>query len=322
MKIGILGCGGIFETFINGVNAVPEASCVAVASRDLSRAQEFAKRFQIDTAYGSYLDLMKDEQVEAVYIASPHSHHYEHMQLCIEHGKHILCEKAFTVNATQAKSVLSMAKQQNLLVLEGMWTRFLPMAKTLKEVIDSNMVGEAKSMQLSICHNNIHNERVYSPALAGGTLLNLSVYALNFVSMFFGDVGAHIDGQALMTNTGVDAHNSITILYDTGRMATIHASSLSLSPGEAVIYCENGYISIPRGEKIQEIFVYDTKHQLVAEYKSQPLITGFEFQLRAMAKALAEGKLECAEMPHETTIHMMEQMDQLRKKWGLTYPCE
>lgn len=322
MRIGILGAGKVAQKMMKTVNAMVGIDCVAVASRDLTRATHFAEAFGVERAYGSYLELVEDRDVDVIYIATPHSHHYEHMQLCIQYKKHILCEKAFTVNATQAKSVLEQAKKKRLLVLEGMWTRFLPMAQTLREVILSQKVGDAMSMQMSICHNNLHNERVYSPALAGGTLLNLSVYALNFASMFFGDNIKSIQGTAMMTNTGVDGHNAINISYENGKMVTIHASSLSLSPGEAMIYCEQGYISIPRAEKLEEIFVFDAKHQLVERYKAPPMVTGFEYQLQAMKESLESGQLECGKMPHSATIAIMEQMDSLRKDWGLVYPCE
>lgn len=322
MRIGILGAGNVAKKMMKTINGMTGFECVAIASRSLDRAAEFAHEYDIEKFYGSYLELVEDREVDVVYIATPHSHHYEHMQLCIHYKKHILCEKAFTVNATQAKSVLDQAKKKNLLVMEGMWIRFLPMVDTLKEILREKPVGEPKSLQVSICHNNIHNERVYSPALGGGTLLNLTVYALNFASICFGDKVKSVEGFCEMTNTGVDGQNSVCIRYEDGKVATIHASSLVLSPGEAMIYCEKGYISIPRAEKLEEIFVYDSKHQLVQRYKAPPMITGFEYQLLAMKRALAERMSEVGRMNHDTTILMMEQMDSLRKDWNLTYPCE
>lgn len=322
MKIGILGAGNVAKKMLKTLEAMSGFECVAIASRSMDRGLTLAEAYGVEKVYGSYLELVEDREVEVVYIATPHSHHYEHMQLCIHYKKHILCEKAFTVNATQAKSVLELAKRSNLLVLEGMWTRFLPMVGTLQNILHEKPVGEAKSLQVSICHNNIFNERVYSPALAGGTLLNLTVYGLNFASICFGDKVKSVKGFCEMTNTGVDGQNSVCLTYENGKVATIHASSLVLSAGEAMIYCENGYISIPRAEKLEEIFIFDNKHQLVAQHKAPPMITGFEYQLLAMKRALAERQLEVGKMNHDTTIMIMEQMDSLRKDWDLSYPCE
>lgn len=324
MNIGILGAGKVAVKMMKTLQGMEgeDIHCVAVGARDLDRANAFAERHGVAQAHGSYQELVENPQVDVIYIATPHSHHYEQMKLCLAHGKHILCEKAFTVNAIQGEEILSMAKEKNLLVLEGMWTRFLPIATTLKKILADKKVGEAKSMHISICHNNIQNERVHQPSLAGGTLLNLTVYPLNFVDMFFGNQVKSLTGQATLSETGVDTQNAVQIVYENDFMVSIHASSLTLSAGEAMIYCEDGYISIPRAEKLQEILVYDTKHNLVESHESESLITGFEFQLRAMKKALEEGKLECEEMSHSDTLRILQQMDTLRRQWGLCYPCE
>lgn len=322
MKIGILGAGNVAKKMMRTLAELSEVRCVAVGARDSARGEAFAKEFQIPKAYGSYEELLSDEEVDVIYVATPHSHHYEHMKLCIQYNKHILCEKAFTVSARQAKEVLALAKEKNLLVVEGMWTRFLPMVQTLRDYVASEKIGKITSLHISMCHRNIQNERVYLPELAGGTLLNLGCYIINFTSMIFGDEVKKIDSSAVMTDTGVDAHNSITFTYEDGRVATMHASATSVSLGEAFLYGEKGYISIPNAERIEECFVYDDKGNLLETLKAEPFNTGFEYQVLAMKKALAQGKTQCSEMPHDTIILMMERMDEIRKQWGLVYPCE
>lgn len=322
MKIGILGPGTVATKMMKTLVGMDDISCVAVGSRSLERAEEFAKKHNIPDFFGSYEELVQCAKVDVIYVASPHSHHYEHMKLCIQHNKPILCEKAFTVNSKQAQEVLDLANQKNLLVVEGLWTRYLPMIPILKELIDSEIVGKATSLNVSMCHRNIQNERVYLPDLAGGTLLNLGVYLLNFASMLFGNDVKKIDSSAVMTESGVDEHNAITLTYHDGRVATLHGSSTSVCSREGMICCEKGYIRIPNGEKFTEILVYDNKHNIIQKLEAEPFVTGFEYQLRAVKRALEEGKTECLEMPQQTTLLMMAWMDEIREQWGLTFPCE
>lgn len=322
MKIGILGPGKVAQKMIKTLKAVDGVTCAAVGSRDLAKAKDFCAKYDIHKAYGSYEELVEDPKIDVIYVATPHSHHYEHMKLCIAHDKHILCEKAFTVNSKQAKEIFELAKEKNLLVVEGLWTRFLPMAAKLRDLVDSNIVGKATSMTISMCHPNIQNERVYRPELGGGTLLNLGVYTINFASMVFGDEVKTIHSSAVMTKSGVDAHNAITFTYKNGRVATMHVSSTSLSSREAMICCERGYIRIPNAEKIDEILVYDNKHKVIEKIEAEPFTTGFEYQVLSIQKAIEEGKTVCPEMPPSTTILMMERMDTIRGQWGLKFPCE
>lgn len=322
MKIGILGAGNVAGKMMRTLAEMEDITCLAVGSRHLERGQEFAKKYEIPLAYGSYEELLSNPDVDLVYIATPHSHHYEHMKLCLTYGKAILCEKAFTVNQKQAAEVLSLAKEKNIFVQEGLWTRFLPVIPELKALIDSEKLGKATSLTVTMCHKNIQNERVYLPDLAGGTLLNLGVYVLNFASMLFGDEVKTIHSSAVMTESGVDAHNAITLTYPDGRVATLHASSTSVCSREGMICCENGYIRIPNGEKFTEIIVYDSKHNVIDTITPETFHTGFEYQLKAAKKALEEGKLYCEEMTHENTLQIMGQMDEIRGQWGLTFPCE
>lgn len=322
MRIGILGPGKVAEKMMKTLVGMEEVTCVAVGSRSLERAEEFGKKHGISACYGSYEELLSDPSVDLIYIATPHSHHYEHMKLCISFGKNILCEKAFTVNGKQAKEVFDLAREKNLLVVEGLWTRFLPVIPKVVDLIGSERLGKATSLNISMCHRNIQNERVYLPDLAGGTLLNLGVYVINFASMIFGDDVSKIVSSAVMTDTGVDAFDSITFEYTDGRVATMHVSSTSVCSREAMICCEKGYIRIPNGEKLPEILIYDEKHHLIETIVAPEFVTGFEYQLLACKSALESGHLECPEMPWATSLLMMSRMDEIRSQWGMVFPCE
>lgn len=322
MNIGILAPGKVAEKMMKTLEAMDTIHCVAVGSRSLEKATTFCEKYNIKKAYGSYEELVKDPNVEVIYIASPPSHHYEHMLLALENNKNILCEKSFTVNQKQGKEVLELAKKKNLLVVEGLWTRFLPMVKKIKEIVDSERLGKATSLTVSMCHPNIHNPRVSSLELAGGTLLNLTVYMVHFATLFFGNDVKSINSSAVFNETGVDSHNAVTMTYEDGRVATLHGSSTSTCSREGMICCENGYIRIPNGEKFFEVLLYNQKHELMETLTAEPFVTGFEYQLLAMAQALKDGKKECEEVPHETTLLVMGWMDEMRAQWDYTFPCE
>ena len=170
MKMGILGSGGIAHTMANTVKEMKDVELYAVGSRTLENAEKFAAEFGISKAYGSYEELAADPEVDLVYVATPHSHHYPHVKLLLEHGKHVLCEKAFTVNANQARELFQMAEEKNLLLTEAIWTRYIPIQKTLNEVVNSGVIGKVHSLTANLCYLISGVERLKKPELEGGAL--------------------------------------------------------------------------------------------------------------------------------------------------------
>ena len=191
-----------------------------------------------------------------VYIATPHSHHYDHIKICLEHGKHVLCEKAFTVNERQAREVIALAEEKKLLLAEAIWTRYLPMRKVLEDVIASNVVGKPQMLTANLGYLISWKDRITKPELAGGALLDVGVYTLNFASMAFGDDIAQITGTAVLNENGVDLQNSITLVYKDGKMAVLNSSALGLSDRRGIIYCDNGYIETENVNNCEGIRVY------------------------------------------------------------------
>ena len=322
MKIGILGAGHIGGVMADTVNAMEKAEIYAVAARELSRAQEFAEKYGIHKAYGSYEEMVADPEVELVYIATPHSHHYEHARLCLEHGKAVLCEKAFTQNAKEAKAILELAKTKNLLITEAMWTRYMPMRKTLAELLKSGVIGEITSLYASLGYALAHIERMQEPSLAGGALLDLGIYPLNFAAMVFGSQIQSVTSTAVLTKKGVDASNSITLIYEDGKMAVLHSNFKAATDRRGMIYGSEGYIEIVNINNYEEFRVYDNTHRLLAAYPAPEHISGYEYEIEACIEALEHGWTECPAMPHRETLRMMELMDELRAKWGVRYPGE
>lgn len=329
IRIGILGAGNIAGTMARTLTGMvyagnKEVCRYAVAARDLARAEEFAGKNGFEKAYGSYEAMLKDPAVDLVYIATPHSHHYAQIKECIAHGKHVLCEKAFTVNAAQAREVLSLAEEKGLLLTEAIWTRYMPSMRQIKELIESGIIGKAYTLTANLSANLLHRKRMVDPALAGGVLLDEGVYVLTVASMLFGDDFETIDGTAVLDENGLDTQDSITLCYADGRMAVLNASMVSFGDRRFVVYGEKGCIISDSVNNPQVISIYDDSRSGIPVHNIlvPKQITGYEYEVEACIRAIREGKTACEEMPHEETIRMMEIMDGLREKWGIHYPCE
>ncbi len=322
MRIAILGAGNIGATMARTINGMEDAQCYAVASRDLIKAEEFAKQYGVEKAYGSYEEMLKDPLVDLVYVATPHSHHYEHMKLCIAHKKPILCEKAFTANEAQAREVFELARKEQVFVTEAIWTRFVPMRKMLDDILTSDMIGTPYMLTANLGYLISQKERIAEPALAGGALLDIGIYPLNFAMMAFNGEVDKILSTATISEKGVDEQDSMTILYQDGKMAVLHATTKALTDRMGIISGSKGYLVVENINNPEEIRVYNTNREEIAKYQAPKQITGYEYEVQASMKAIREGKLECEEMPHEESLLMLRYMDQMRACWGVKYPFE
>lgn len=322
MNIGILGAGNIASTMAKTLNSMKGVKCRAVASRDLARAKNFALEHRIQNAYGSYEELASDPAIDIIYIATPHSHHAEHAKLCIEHGKAVLCEKAFAKNAAEAKSVLDFAKEKNVLVTEAIWTRYMPSRKLIDEILVSSIIGKITSLSANLHYNIYHKERLVNPALAGGALLDVGIYTLNFALMHFGSEIERVESSAALTETGVDGTNSITLYYKDGRAAFLNSGMFSRSDRKGIFFGERGYIVVENINNPNSICVFDERDNLVKKVEVPPQISGYEYEVEETVAALSAKKIECDSMPHRETLRVMEIMDSLRKSWGVKFPGE
>lgn len=322
VKMGIMGAGNIASVMAATIRELDSVECHAVGARDLDRAKAFAKKYNFLKAFGSYEELVNDPEVEFIYIATPHSCHYEHIKLCLENGKHVLCEKAFTVNERQAAEVFAMAEQKGLLLTEAIWTRYMPMRKRLEDVLDSKIIGEPYMLTANLGYVVSDKERIASPCLGGGALLDLGVYTLNFASMVFGDDVKEIRGTAVKNEAGVDMQNSITLTYQDGKMAVLNSTAMGLSDRRGVIYGDKGFIEVLNINNCEEIRVYNLKRSLVAAYDRPEQISGYEYEVEACVYAVRRGETQCKQMPHEESLRMMRWMDELRRQWGIVFPGE
>lgn len=323
MKVGILGPGIIAQSMATAINGLDESvEAYAVASRDLDKAKAFAKEWGFQKAYGSYEEMLKDPELDLVYVATPHSHHFEHAKLCIEHGKAVLCEKSFTANSKQAKELLSLAKQKGVFITEAIWTRYMPSRKLIDDAVASGIIGEPTQIIADLSYSIEAKGRMTDPALAGGALLDLGVYPINFASMVFGDDIEDISGFCTYCDTGVDCQDSITMRYKDGRIAILSSSMKAATHRFGQITGTKGYIHCTNINNVEKIEIFNVDHELIKEIPVPAQINGYEYEVLACQRALAAGELECEEMPHSETIKIMELMDKLRADWGVKYPFE
>ncbi len=322
MKVGILGAGRIAVILAETMNKMPEVECYGVASRDLEKAKAFAKEHGFQHAFGSYEGMLADEEVELVYIATPHSHHYRHMKMCLESGKHVLCEKSFTVNEKQAEEIFRIAEEKKLLVTEAIWTRYMPSRKIINDLLDEKVVGDVRKMTANLNYPLLDKERIVKPELAGGALLDVGIYPLNFAYMHFGDQVREIKSAAQMTSAGVDGENGMILLYEDGRMAVLNSGIHGKSDSEGVFYGSTGCMVVENINNPESIKIYDTERNLVREIKVPEQISGYEYEITETISCIKEGKMECPSMPHAETLKMMRVMDGIRADWKMKYPDE
>lgn len=328
INIAVLGAGhiaGKMARTLSGMKARGNDtfSLYAVASREENRAQAFAKEHGFEKSYGSYEAMLKDPNVHLVYVATPHSHHYEHMKLCVAHGKHVLCEKAFTVNAGQAEEVISLAREKGLYMAEACWTRYQPSRKIVHDIISSGIIGAPKMVTANLALPNWEKPRIHKMELAGGALLDLGIYAITFASMVLGGKVKEIHSTAQMMDTGVDMQESITLIYEAGEMAVLCSAVTCAGDSRGVVYGTKGTLAVDNVTNPQAITVTphaEPKNERV--YGVPPQITGYEYEVEAAIEAIGKGQVECEDMPHAETIRMMRVMDELRAQWGLRYPFE
>lgn len=318
--MGFIGAGNISEKMAATISRMDCVRPYAVAARDADRAGAFAKRHGFARSYGSYPEMLEDPAVELVYVATPHSLHYEHVKMCLEHGKHVLCEKAFTANSVQAEEILSLAEGRKLLLTEAIWTRYMPFSRTIGDLLTSGIIGKVTALTANLGYDVKDIERMREPRLAGGALLDLSVYPLNFAFMCLGTGVDTITSTFIPSPSGVDAQNSITLAFANGAMAVLFSTMLNISDRQGVIYGSDGYMVVENINNPQSARLFDKDWRPGEVYRCPEQISGYEYEVESAVKAIGEGGIECPEMPHAETLRIMRMLDGIRAEWGMEFP--
>lgn len=314
MKLAILGAGNIAATMAKTVNEMDEVSLYAVAARDKERAEQFAAAYGVEKSFGSYEEMLEDDGIDLVYVTTPHSHHFDHAKLCIDHGRAVLCEKAFTWNAQQAKELLAYAKEKQVFITEAMWVRYMPSSVMLRTILDSGRIGKVIGLTANLGYSLMHVERMFRPELAGGALLDLGVYTLNFATWVLGDNFSDFTVAAVKHDTGVDKSEFINLIYPDGAVAGMFSTMEATTDRKGYIYGMNGHIVVDNINNYEAFHIYNNDYELIETIKRPQQISGYEYEVLACKKALEEGKLACEEMPHAHTIRIMELLDEIKTR--------
>ncbi|MDX1616824.1 MAG: Gfo/Idh/MocA family oxidoreductase, partial [Candidatus Promineifilaceae bacterium] len=245
IRWGILATGWIADKMAEALTEVSGAETLAVGSRTQAAADEFGQRWNIPRRYDSYEALAGDADLDVIYIATPHSHHYQNMRLCLEAGKHVLCEKPLTLNAHQAATCIDLARQRGLFLMEAMWMRYIPAIEQVRQWVEAEVIGRVRLIQADFCFNVPFDpeHRADNPALGGGALLDLGIYPLSFSTMLLG-LPQKAEGAAALSPTGVDELDTITLHYDNGILAQLMCSTRVERPQSAFVIGTKGYIKV------------------------------------------------------------------------------
>lgn len=323
MKVGFLGAGKHAENMAYTMkNMKDDVELYAVAARDICRAEKFAKKYGFKKAYGNYEDMLKDESIDLIYISTTIALHYPHIKICLDHGKHVLCEKGFVLNEQQAREVFDIAEKKGLLLTEAIWTRYMPSRRMIDLLLKKEIIGNVTSLTANLGYSLAHVERLQDLNQGGGTVLDLTIYTLNFACMVFQEEVESIHAVCTKAERGADAQNSVTLVFQNGKIATLFSSFVVQTDRRGVIYGDKGFIEIENINNCEKITVYNLDRQVIYEEKVPVQITGLEYEVLSCKKALEERKIECPEMPHRESIRMMKIMDEIRRQLDVKFPQE
>jgi predicted dehydrogenase len=326
VRWGILGCGRIARKFASDLSLVENASLAAVASRDKLNADSFGKASGADRVYYNYEDLANAKDIDIIYVATPHGLHFEHVMLCLQHDKAVLCEKAFAINTKQANIMIETARKKNLFLMEALWSKFLPSYQKMMQMIEEGKLGKISNVLINFgfIPQPPVALRIFDPALGGGTLLDIGVYNVFFALSALGKPDS-IEACMTPAATGVDEQCAIVFRYNNGAIAQLFSSYSSHLPTEANISGDKGRLLLGHRfyapESTPEYYPgrYDTK-QIVEVEKVKGW--GYHYEIAHAGECLRKGLTESPVMTHADTLLLMETLDEIRKKAGLRYPAD
>ena len=321
-RIGIIGTGWIAEKAAYTLNELDGCTPYAVGSRTIEKAKAFARQWNISKSYGSYEELINDPDVDLVYVGTPHSHHFDVTRKAILAGKPCLVEKAFMANLKEATEIIRLAHERQVFVAEAIWTRYQPVVKIIRDLISGGRIGVPRLVTATLGYSMGNKPRIMRPDLCGGALLDLGVYALNFVRMFFPADIVNMESQCVKSDTGMDLTNAISLVLADGLLANLQSSAACVGDNIGVIAGTDGNLIIDNINNPQRVTVNTHDREFVEDILVPRQITGYEYQFLACRDAIAEGLTEPREMPHKETLYVMQLMDELRKKWGVHYPMD
>ena len=319
---GFIGAGAIANRFMAGLMQVPDAYLAAVSSRTYEKARTFAGKYNAKV-YKSTEELIADEDVDIVYVATPHTVHRENTLMAIEMGKPVLCEKPMAPNAKMVTEMVQAARKKRVYLMEAMWTRFFPAMQKVREWLDEGRIGKVQfvTADFGYYEEEDSSKIIFDPNTAGGSLLDVGIYPIAFAFMVFGKKPNRITGLADMASTGVDAAMGCTLGFEGGGLALLYSAMNAETPQVAEIIGQKGRIVIPQFWSPREAHLY-IGGELIESFKGDHEGEGYQFEIAAVQEDIRNGRLENELMPLDESIAIAEVMDELRSQWGLVYPFE
>lgn len=321
IKWGIIGLGKIAHKFAEDIKVIPNAQVWAVASRNLARAEDFAKRFDVKNAYGSYAEIIACPELDVVYIATPHAGHLGNTLMCLEHKIPVLCEKPIAMNSEELRKMINLAVFQKTFLMEALWTRFLPTIDKTLQLIADGVIGEVRTIKADFGFSAKRDpkSRLFNQSLGGGALMDVGLYPVFLAVLLFGKPKS-ISAEASIGPTNVDEDCGILLKFPEQRLAILHASIITKTKTEAIIYGEKGMIHIHgrwheptsmslhiEGEEVQDFFF---------DYDSH----GYKYEILEVMDRLKKGKTQSEKMSHDFSMLMMNVLDDIRIQAGILYP--
>jgi len=318
VRWGIVGPGRIARAVVQDFVHVEGAEAVAVASRSADRARAFADEHRLPTAYGSYREIVAADDVDVLYIATPHPQHHAIALAAVEAGKAVLVEKTFTATVAGAEEVVAAARAHSVFAMEAMWTRFQPAIVAARTLVEDGAIGEVRQVQadLGVDQPGNPSDRLFDPAQGGGAMLDLGVYVVSFAQYFLGTPD-HLHVSGSLTSTGVDAEAGLLLGYDDGRAATLLATIKHYTPGAARIHGTRGWIDVhPRFHHPRTIVLSRRGHE--PETITRPAVGGgYAHELIEVTEAVAAGRTESAVMPLEDTLAVQRVLNEVCGRLGV-----
>jgi Predicted dehydrogenases and related proteins len=320
---GILAPGKMSVKFARGIQILENAEIYAVGSRDIGRSKKFAEEFGCKKYYGSYEELAADPDVEVIYVASPHSHHREHTLLCLKNGKHVICEKAFAMNSGEVGQMVSMAKKQNLFLMEALWPPFQPFYKKAAEILQSGVLGKIIHLHGYFTFIPPYDpvDRKFNLSLGGSSLLDIGIYPVIDALTFMG-IPDDVKASAAFSPTGSEESINVIFRYKDGRMATLYSSFRTNIGIGCEILCEKGNMAVSRGRDMNQRVLLEIHGSEKQEFVFTPPAMGYHWEAEEVMKCLDDQRIQSQVVPLSFSINLIKTLDRIREEAGIYFPGE
>jgi predicted dehydrogenase len=318
IRFGIIGLGDISNRFAKVLKTASGVELVAVAARDQSRSNAFAKKYGAKHAYASYQAVIDDPEVDIIYDGLTHNFHYEWTRHCLESHKAVLCEKPFVTSQKDAEELVALAREKKTFLMEAMWTRCMPAFQQARTWVKEGRIGEVKliTSHFNFKAENDPNNRWFNPALAGGSLFDVGIYPIDLATGILNETPVEVNGTAVISETGIDAASAIALRFGSGAVASLSCGFLADTSRNATIYGTEGRIELDKCTGPVHADLFDSRGKRQERF-FKPVADGFIYQIEHSAQCLRDGRLESDMIPLADTIATAGIFDQLRRQWGL-----